>query len=364
MFIQPVNADAIIQSQRTRAGLEFDATREAILDRYQGDRAFKKRMDDLCKRVAITPGSVHTNKFLTNFSVAYRNDAYIGERLLGLVMVPNRSDKYLIWDKRNLMNAPDDLLVARARANEVFFNYTEDNYSLKDYGFKRHVDNETLKNSDDIFRDVLANVEFLAELESLKRELRIAAVVGVAASYSGNSLSLAGSEWNATSSGGIYTGGAPVNAIRTALAARWQGFGRVKKIGFTSLDVFNVLSNHAQIRGLFGLNDSGQHRPGGFLQPHLGQCVRRSRGGPDADQGERGLRLALPRDRRSGHHRVVLARRGQERWPLEPLRGLGGHQGHGGRLRLPPHQRHHLTFTDTATIPRASRRHHCRTKQS
>lgn len=255
------SAESVLKAQRTPEGMRFERWIGDLRARHASDRDFRNKVNaqvrSMMERAALTPGSVHVNKLLTNLSVGYRNDEYIGLRILPIIPVGLRSDSFVKWDKRNLLNAPSDLLSERANANEITVGASTGNYSLKDYGLKRHVDNETLKNSDDPFKDFLDNVETINEMISLKREIRIAAIVTATANYSGNTSSLAGSEWNATSSAGIYTGGAPVNNIRTAWASTWSGYGRTKKVMASDLETFNVLSNHAQIRGLFGLNDSG-----------------------------------------------------------------------------------------------------------
>jgi hypothetical protein len=257
-----VDTEDLKKNQRTRAGIAWDRKIETVRELYRTNKKFREKADRAAReiyeqRAVIGPNTVHVNKLLSNLSIAYKNDIYIAESILGVVPVSQRSDTYLKWSRRNLLNAPDDLLGNRAKANEVMNEYTDDNYSLKDYGLKDYVDDQTMKNADQPFLEVLDMIEGLLERIALKRELRAAAVATAGASYSGNTLSLAGSEWNATTSGGMYTGGSPINNIRSALAAVKTGFGRTRKVGFTSLDVFNVLSNHSHIRGLFGLSDSG-----------------------------------------------------------------------------------------------------------
>lgn len=237
-----------------RTNDEFRATvNTAIAEMYASSDAAKRG-----ERAAITASSVHLNQYLSDFAIGYANDEFVGDKLISAVPVSNRSDSFVKHDKRNTFAAPDDALNGpRGVANEVNRTYTPDNYSVVDRALQEYVDNEVMKNADEAFMELIGNVMDLTDKLMLRREMRAATLLTTAANYSGNTLSLAGSEWNSGAlSNGAYAGGTPINTIRTGIAALFGG-GRGFTRMFSSLDVFNVLSNHAHIRGLFPASAEG-----------------------------------------------------------------------------------------------------------
>jgi hypothetical protein len=204
------------------------------------------------ERAAITPSTVHVDKFLTQLSIGYVNDEFVGEKLMPIVQVANRSDKFFKRNKRDLLNAPDDLSAARARANEVELTFAEDNYSVKDFHLQAYIDKMTEANADEAYLELVDMTEALTEQLALKREIRYAALLGVAGTYGASTAALTGAEWNE-----VGTTNDPLPTIQNILATRWSGGGRTKLVGVTTPEVLNVLINNAAIRGIFQYSTGG-----------------------------------------------------------------------------------------------------------
>lgn len=256
-MLQLNNEKALNASQRTPEGLRFERFSREFKAKLHSDRDFRQELARNLwlgmQRAAMSPGSVHVDRFLTNLSIGYRNDQYIGLNLMPVVPVQSRSDKILTWDKRNLLNAPDDTMTTRGTPNEVEDATSGGNYSVLDYALMGYVDKMTEANADEAYMDLVDQTEAIAERLALKEEIRIAAIMTLAASYSGNTAALTGVEWN---EGGVPAND-PVGNIQSAIATTWSGLGRTKLVGFTSLDIFNLLTNHTQIRGLFAYVKEG-----------------------------------------------------------------------------------------------------------
>jgi hypothetical protein len=200
---------------------------------------------ELCRHKTLS-GQVHFNTALTNVSVQYANGLYIGTKLLPVVDVPHKSNSYFVYDKRSRLAYPDDELGARGSPNELNENRKTDTYSAKGYGYKEWVDGETLANQDAPLDEMVDATANLAEGIAFREELRIAAVMTTLANYGSNTIALAaGSRWDSSS------GGDPIGAIQNATFNLWTGRGASKVIGFTSLNVMNVLSRHPAILDLF-----------------------------------------------------------------------------------------------------------------
>lgn len=241
------DGDAIANIQRTARGKRWDAVQEKLADMLRDPEKCKRLDDSFLQVKGVTPGSVHSDTFLTNLSQAYSNDSYIGERLILSVPVQKRTGKYAVYPQREAFEAPSDLLTSeKARANEISSTRSSASYTLLDYGYENFVSNETLENQDLPFNERADMVMELAENLARKREIRDATLLTTASNYgSGNTSTLSGSDqWNSAS------GGNPIKNIQDGKAALFNGPGATDIWGFTSLDAFNVLARHPQLLDL------------------------------------------------------------------------------------------------------------------
>jgi hypothetical protein len=247
--------------QRTSKGLQFERFRKSLYDLIDSadpkerakylaaNDAFLKGLasprfrdpkgeasDSRLK--ALTPAAVHVDKVLSNFSVAYANDNFIGERLFPVVSVSKRSDK------RDRMNVPDDRIGYRSSPNEVEQNFTYDNYSVSDYGLKEYTDYETLQNADEVLREMLGNTEFLNQQIAFAREARIVTIAENSANYGATSASAV--KWDHSSGGDI------IAKILAGKAALWNGPSPTRLVGFTTLEVWNAgIINNPVLKALY-----------------------------------------------------------------------------------------------------------------
>jgi hypothetical protein len=260
------------QLQRTRKGLSFDRFRESLYGMMDsGDPAARAKYiaanDAFLKGIAnprfsdprsasmdprlkaLTPANVHVDRVLSSFSIAYQNDNFIGTRLFPVLSVSNRSDKYAKFSKRDRMSVPDDRIGHRSSANEVEQNFTYDNFSVSDYGLKEYTDYETIKNADDVLREMLGNTEFLNQQIAFSEEARIVAIAENSANYGATSASAV--KWDHSSGGDI------IAKILAAKAALWSGPSPTKLVGFTTLEVWNAgIINNPTLKALYaGVRD-------------------------------------------------------------------------------------------------------------
>lgn len=234
----------IVLNQRTEKRAKYDAMM-ADYRELMSDAATRKALDDAygLEVRGVSPGSVHSDVFLNNMSVAYTNDAYIGERLVMPVPVMKKTDKFAIYPQRERFEYPEDLLGERAHANEISESRSSDSYSLLDYGYQNYLSQDTLDNQDPAFDERVDLIEAINEGIAFRREKRLATLLTTASNYaSGNTTTLSGSDqWDSS------TGGNPIKNIQTAIAALWNGPGATSIVGFCSLEVFNVLARHPHL---------------------------------------------------------------------------------------------------------------------
>lgn len=195
----------------------------------------------------VGPSSVHNDSTLANVSVEYANEDYIGLQLMPVVDAAKLSDKFFVYDKRSRLAVPDDAVGARGDANEISDARSTDTYSCKDYALKNYVDALTLASQDAPLNEMIDLVMALNDMMDLAEEIRIAAVLTASANFaSANTSALTGPDrWDTAG------GGDPIKNIQDALAAIWMGRGPSDLVAYCSLEVFNVLSRHNDIRDLF-----------------------------------------------------------------------------------------------------------------
>ena len=170
------------------------------------------------------PNAVHVDTTLTNFSLQYKNEEMIWDKLMPVVKVGKRSEKYWVLDKGQRFRKPDDALAADAMPNEMKVKRSTDNYSVEDHGQAGWVSREEEDNADTPLSPMMDQTELNLEVLHLAQEIRVASLVFAAATYPvGNKVQLAGtSQWGQSADD-------PIGAILTGLDA---AFFRPNKIVF------------------------------------------------------------------------------------------------------------------------------------
>jgi hypothetical protein len=206
----------------------------------------------LARTKELGPNEVHVDATLSDVSIRYANDEYIGERLCPIASVPFRSNIFFAYDERDQLGFPDDKLGPRGQANEVSQSLNKKNYSTEDYGLEGFVDLTTIANADAPLDPLTDEALIVNEGLAFNRELRIQRLMCDPNNYGGNVNALTpGSEWNSAG------GGKPVEQIQKGVDAIYGGMGPSKLIGFCNVNVFRVLSRHPAIRELFKFEKDG-----------------------------------------------------------------------------------------------------------
>lgn len=251
----------IFARQRTAEGLAFEKyykrlKRIATEPRNEAERdAVNRANEELLKVKFLGPNDVHVDTTMENLSIMYKNDEYIGERLMPVVTADKKSNVYFKYDPRDMLRVPDDKLGPRGKANEVDFALSEDNYKAEPYGLEGYVDLETVDNADMPLDPMLDTQLHILNGMGLNREIRIATILQNASNYGGNTLAIgAGAEWDSAN------GGDPAKVIQDAVDSLYRGMTPTRRIGFCGLKVYRTLSRHPAIRDLFKAADGG--RPG------------------------------------------------------------------------------------------------------
>ena len=206
------------------------------------------------KNAGPTASSIHTNAVLTNLSTQYANEEFIGEQLMPPIVVGKKSDVFMTYTKRDRLALPtDDLISENGQVQEIDDTRSTDSYACADRGYKNFIAANAVANQDAPLNEMFDLTEALVEARHLRRELRIMTVVSTATNYTATtnrSTVAAANRWNGA------TGGNPISDLKVANASLWRGRAPAQTKAVSSLDVYDVLSMHPAILGLFQYNGS------------------------------------------------------------------------------------------------------------
>jgi hypothetical protein len=246
MEFTPASWEQIVSERRSARQKEYDsyaADLRAKLTSTDPEIAKKRKVaNDKIVKLSVSPGEVHVNRSLTNMSLKYANDDYIGEELMPELKVSKKSDVYFVYDKRDRLGFPDDKIGERGRANEITQSRTTDSYICEGRGLEGFVSEETIQNQDEVLNELVDMTESVNEGLLLNREVRIAGIVNNTANYAGNTAAV--TSW-------ANGAGNPVRDIKNAHKSLWTGMGPGMLVGATSYDVFLELCQHPALIDLF-----------------------------------------------------------------------------------------------------------------
>lgn len=241
-----------LRSGEETPGQRYARTRSATLDLIKSsdpkEKAIIQRVNgDILRLREVGPGQVQDNRFLSNLSLQYKNDDYIGEILMPPVQTPALAGEYPTYDKRSRFAAPDDTMTTRATPNEVSDARGVATYACTPRALTNHVSVLTLRNQQAPLDEMVDLTEAVSEDMALLREQRISTVLTTSGNYLAANVQTvaAGSRWNDA------TGGNPISDIQNAVAVLFNGHGPSKIYGWCGLEVWNVLSRHPAILDLF-----------------------------------------------------------------------------------------------------------------
>lgn len=156
--------------------------------------------------------NVHVDTVLTNISVGYPNNEFVGERLFPSIPVAKQSNKFYIFGRESWGVEPGgDWRAPAAVANEIpGLQVSVDSYFAKEHSLMIPVADEEYENSDSPLQPRIDATNLVTQKVLLGREITMQALVTTAANYaSGNSVTLSGtSQWS------DYTNSHPILAIK------------------------------------------------------------------------------------------------------------------------------------------------------
>ena len=142
-----------------------------------------------------TVDTLHVDAPLTRFSQQYQNEEFIANMVLPWLKVNKRSDVWFEYDKNERFTPVDDSAGPRTKGNQIDFNLTTTNYSVKDKSLEDFVDQTEKDNSDPPLDPRRDAADFIMELLMLKREQRVSSLVFDTTTYPAAQVTTPGTKW-------------------------------------------------------------------------------------------------------------------------------------------------------------------------
>lgn len=195
------------------------------------------------------PGTVHVSAALTNVSVAYKQPAFVADRVFLDLPVDKQADKYFIIDnERESFRDVEDLRAPAAPAKLVDFKVSNDPYCIEDHALRAYVPAETEGNADAPVMNVASATSRVRELTRrslLHREILLKTLLFNTTTFSGYTSATA-LAWDQSSSYGDPI--AHIDAAKAAIATEIGVPGNVVLLGQA---VFNALRRNPYITDQF-----------------------------------------------------------------------------------------------------------------
>lgn len=183
--------------------------------------------------------SVHIDRPLSNFAVAYPPGPLIASQVVPFVDVTNKSDSYFKFNKKDQFTVPQTIRGPKAYSNEVDWATTSASYAAVDHALREFLPDSIIANSDPVVDPRRRTTEMVTGLLMLDYELTISALVTTYANY--------GSSYRVQLSGGdrwdVFSTSDPLANVSTARMACFLE----PNVCLMGVEVWDKLKQHPQI---------------------------------------------------------------------------------------------------------------------
>jgi hypothetical protein len=189
-------------------------------------------------------GGTHIDQILTQISLGFPNNQFVGEALFPTVAVKKQSDKYYVFGREAWIPETSDYRAPGTEANEIpGFTVSQDTYYAQEHALQMAIPDEERENTDNAFSPDSDATMLLTSKILLGRELAMKNMVTTTANYAtGLSTTLVGTaQWN------DYANSNPISDIRTAVRAIHAKLFMEPNIAIIPYLVMSTLEDHPDI---------------------------------------------------------------------------------------------------------------------
>lgn len=185
----------------------------------------------------LTTQNVHFDRPLTNVSLAYRNESYVGPDIFASVPVNKLSDKFFTYNRGDWLRREAAVRAPGTRAPRAFFGVSTSAYSCVERAIATNVPDQVQDNADAPLDPLANGAMFVTDQIMLEMEADIAGDVfgtGWAASATPSAL------WSASNS-------VPTTDVATAKDTIVKAIGREANTGVIGRGLWTYVSQNADI---------------------------------------------------------------------------------------------------------------------
>lgn len=188
-----------------------------------------------------TVSSVHTDRPLTNFSLAYIQDqsAFIASRVFPNVPVSNRSDTYFTYTKADWFRDEAQVRPPATESAGSGYNLSTTSYSCDVFALHKDISDQLLANEDAVLNAERDATAFLTQRMLLKHEIEWASTFFTTSVWGTDSTP--SNLWSA------YASSTPMTDVQTARTTILKNTGKKPNTMVVGYDVYSALLNHPDI---------------------------------------------------------------------------------------------------------------------
>lgn len=203
-----------------------------------------------------TMNQVHYDKYLTNISIGYQNEAFIGDQIFHTVPVDKNSDKYYVFGKEKFKVTKDDRAPG-SESKEITWEFSDDQYYTTGHALSTFVTDEERENADEgLVQELEANAaELITDAILLNKEIDAAAKLTDTTLLDVDMHKDITFKWNnyAKDEDGAYISN-PLTDIEAGKTAMHQKSALRPNTLIVSEPVYNALKFHPSLIGILGVN--------------------------------------------------------------------------------------------------------------
>lgn len=199
-------------------------------------------------------GNVHVDKVLTNISLAYPNNEFVGNKLFPVVPVRKQTDKYYIFGREQWVPEDSDYRAPGTEANEIpGLKVSLDSYYASEHSLEIAVYDEERENVDSPMSPDTDATNLVTQKILLGRELAMMNFVTDATKYaSTNIVTLSGTQqWS------DYTNSDPIKSVHDAVRAYHANVFFEPNTAVIPYQVMSILEDHPKILARIMYTDRG-----------------------------------------------------------------------------------------------------------
>lgn len=189
-------------------------------------------------------GGVHQDQILTNISLGFPNNGFVGEQLFPVVRVKKQSDKYRWFGREAWLPETSDFRAPGTEANEIpGLKVSDETYYAQEHSLQIAVTDEERENADAPLSPDKDGTELVTSKILLAREVAMQKLVTNVSNYAaGLSVTLSGGQqFNE------YSTSDPITVFRTAMRAVHAKVFFEPNVAVIPYQVMSVLEDHPDI---------------------------------------------------------------------------------------------------------------------